>query len=405
MGTTVKPRVVIIGGGGTGAAVAYDCVLRGYRVLLLEKGSFTSGTTGRHHGLLHSGARYVAGDLQAAAECWHESQILRRITNGVIEDNGGYFVSVREKDDIAYAQQFEEGCRQARIPFRAVGTDELAATVPALTKDVQAAYAVPDASFDAWRLPMQFFASALAEGAGVRQFCEVLDIEVVDGMIDGVRYIDYEHQREERVRCDVVVNAAGVWAARVGALCSVSIALQARAGTMVSVRERMCDYVLNRLAPASNGDIVVPQRGQSIVGTTESVCEDIDLVRGSEQEVRELQARADELLPGFSTRKVHAVWAAARPLAGAQSDSSRDISRKMKCYNHREDGVDGLFSVIGGKATTLRAMAEELVDMIDIHTGHPVPCVTAQRPLVSFQKFYLHYTSARHERTMHEWMR
>ena len=134
---------MIIGGGGTAAAVAYDCARRGYDVLLLEKGSLTSGTTGRHHGLLHSGARYVGSDPQAAAECWAEAQILRRITDGVIEDNGGYFVSVRGVDDLGYRQQFEDGCHQAGIPLRTVSADELALAIPALTAAIDAAYAVP----------------------------------------------------------------------------------------------------------------------------------------------------------------------------------------------------------------------------------------------------------------------
>ena len=82
-------RVCIIGGGGTGAALAYDLSLRGLSVILYEKGEFTSGTTGRHHGQLHSGARYAVADRAIARECMEETLILRRIVPEAIEYNGG----------------------------------------------------------------------------------------------------------------------------------------------------------------------------------------------------------------------------------------------------------------------------------------------------------------------------
>ena len=81
------PQVVIVGGGGTGGALAHDLVLRGLQVTLLERGELTSGTTGRHHGLLHSGARYAVNDPESAVECITENRILRRIAPGSFEEN------------------------------------------------------------------------------------------------------------------------------------------------------------------------------------------------------------------------------------------------------------------------------------------------------------------------------
>jgi glycerol-3-phosphate dehydrogenase len=84
-----RAHVVIVGGGGTGAALAHDLVLRGLAVTLVERGEVTSGTTGRHHGLLHSGARYAVKDAESAVECIDENRILRRIAPGSFEENGG----------------------------------------------------------------------------------------------------------------------------------------------------------------------------------------------------------------------------------------------------------------------------------------------------------------------------
>jgi len=390
----VKARVVIIGGGGTGAAVAYDCALRGYPALLLERGSFTCGTTGRHHGLLHSGARYVVNDNATARECWREARILRRITDGVIEDNGGYMIAIEGLDDPGYAEQFEEGCRRAEIPIAELPAAEVKSVVPAITERIARAYRVPDASFDAWRLPMQFFTSALAQGAHLRQFCEVTEIELQGGAVNAVRYRDYETEREVRVECDIVVNAGGIWAARIADLCNIAIAVNAQKGSMLAVKGRLCNYVLNRLAPAADGDIIVPQRALTIIGTTSYSCDDIDVIESSDGEIDYLLARGDELSPTFSAQPIHAVWAAARPLAGIAGDDPHRASRKTFIRNHAADGAAGFFSVIGGKATTLRAMGEELVDELCRFSGDSALCTSAEAPLLPFQLFYHYYDTA-----------
>src|SRR2546422_11568589 len=90
--------VVVIGGGSTGAGVLRDLAMRGIEAILVEKGDLASGTTGRSHGLLHSGGRYCVNDLQAAIECVEEGRILRKIARSTIEDTGGYFGSLTASD-------------------------------------------------------------------------------------------------------------------------------------------------------------------------------------------------------------------------------------------------------------------------------------------------------------------
>src|SRR6188472_4800229 len=108
-------HVLIVGGGGTGGALAHDLTLRGLRVTLVERGEFTSGTTGRHHGLLHSGARYADNDKESAVECIEENTLLRRIAPGSFEENDGLFVAVTD-EDMAYLPAFLEGCAATGIP-------------------------------------------------------------------------------------------------------------------------------------------------------------------------------------------------------------------------------------------------------------------------------------------------
>ncbi|EQD57557.1 FAD dependent oxidoreductase domain protein, partial [mine drainage metagenome] len=84
--TQLETEVLVIGGGSTGAGVAWDSALRGFHVTLVDRGDLATGTTGRFHGLLHSGGRYVVKDPSSARECAQENLILRRVAADCIED-------------------------------------------------------------------------------------------------------------------------------------------------------------------------------------------------------------------------------------------------------------------------------------------------------------------------------
>ena len=112
--TTLTTDVLVIGGGATGAGVAWDAALRGYDVVLVDRADLAEGTSGRFHGLLHSGGRYAVKDPRAAQECIHENRILRKISSDSIEDIGGFFVTT-PFDDPAYADTFAKGCRDTGV--------------------------------------------------------------------------------------------------------------------------------------------------------------------------------------------------------------------------------------------------------------------------------------------------
>src|SRR5512144_2857093 len=100
-----KPQAIIIGAGFTGVATAHDLALRGFAVTVCERGDFCNGTSGRTHGLLHSGGRYAVKDPEAAIECIEENMILRMLVPDVIEPNGGLFIALPESD-LNYAEDF-----------------------------------------------------------------------------------------------------------------------------------------------------------------------------------------------------------------------------------------------------------------------------------------------------------
>ncbi len=380
--------VAVIGGGGTGAAVAYDLALRGLHVVLYERGELTSGTTGRHHGQLHSGARYALGDLRIARECMAETRILRRIAADSLEFNQGLFLAL-DDEGAALTPEFIAACRAADIPVAEIPVRRALEMEGRINPLARRAVLVPDGTIDAYRLALRFFASAAARGAVIHNFTEIVGIEAQGGTVSAVRVRDLRGGAETRVLTGAVVNAAGPWADRVAALAGVEVPLTAAAGVMVAVQGRLTNMVISRLRRPGDGDIVVPQRALSIVGSTQRKVPDPDGLRPEPEEISSLLSAADLLVPGFSRQPLRAAWAAARPLAGRSDDDGRSISRDIVLIDHgKQDGVRGLFSIVGGKATTLRIMGEMVADAVAPYLGNDEPCRTAVFDLYPYSQFW-----------------
>ena len=172
-------------------------------------------------------------------------------------------------------------------------------------------------------------------------------------------------------------------------MAGVDIPVRPGPGVMVSVSGRLTNMVINRLQPAGEGDILVPQRNLTVIGTTAWLTDDPDRVFPPSDHVQRLLDMGARLIPGTHQAPVHAAWCASRPLfqTGGEQDPMR-ISRGFSCIDHKDrDGLEGFISVVGGKATTLRAMAKEAADLICAKTGRNIACRTAQTPLPSYRKF------------------
>jgi glycerol-3-phosphate dehydrogenase len=383
-------RVVIVGGGGTGGALAHDLALRGLRVTLLERAELTSGTTGRHHGLLHSGARYAVNDQESAVECIAENRILRRIAPGSFEENGGLFVALTD-EDMDYRPGFVAACAACDIPTRELTGAEALRLEPGLNPALRAAVWVPDATMDAMRLPLRFFASALANGARLRPFTEVTGLELAGRRVAGVVARDHLTGRDVRLEADLVVNATGPWCGRLAAMAGAVVPVRPSPGVLLAVMGRLCDLVVNRLHPAADGDIVVPQRALSIVGTSAWTVEDPDDLEVPDEHVRVMYREGAKLVPAVASALERAAWSAARPLVGPSGGQGggRELSRTFKCFDHAAcDGIEGLVTITGGKATTLRAMAEATADLVCAKLGVDAPCRTREVVLEPHSAYY-----------------
>jgi glycerol-3-phosphate dehydrogenase len=381
-------HVLIVGGGGTGGALAHDLTLRGLKVTLVERGEFTSGTTGRHHGLLHSGARYAVSDQESAIECIEENTILRRICPGAFEENDGLFVAITD-EDMAYYDDFVRSCKECNIPIQELTPDEGLRLEPTLNPAMKAAVRVPDATMDAMRLPLRFFATAKHGGAALYDYMEALDLIVEQGSVKGAVLHDHVSGTDGEIRADLVVNATGPWSEKVASMAGVDVPITPSPGVLLALRGRLCNMVVNRMHPSGDGDIVLPQRALSVVGTSSWTVEDPDELDVPEEHVRRMYEEGTRLIPAVATAEFRAAWSAARPLIGSKgADTGRELSRTFKTIDHADDGVQGFVTITGGKATTLRGMAELCGDVVCAKLGVGAACSTREVVTLPHTAFY-----------------
>ena len=383
-----KPHAIIIGAGFTGVATAHDLALRGFDVTVVDRGPIANGTSGRTHGLLHSGGRYCVKDQEAGRECIEENLILRNIVPQVIERNEGLFVALTD-EDLAYGESFIEGAEACGIPIEELNKEETLRREPLLNPNLLVSFTVPDGTFDPLRLALAFAATAKSNGARFQLYTEVEDL-VFDsqGAVVGVKMWDRTEDIRGEIRGDIVVNATGAWAGQITAKASAHVPISPTPGIMVAYDQRLVQRTINRLTKPSDGDIILPQRRMVVVGTTSYAVEDPDYIPVIEDQISLMLEKGAELIPEIRQTKPRGIYTATRPLIGS-SGSGRSLSRTFKCYDHKEtDNVDGLVTITGGKATTLRVMAEKTADVVCNKLGVSEACVTAETPLLSYRDFY-----------------
>jgi glycerol-3-phosphate dehydrogenase len=383
-----KPTALIIGAGFTGCALAYDLTLRGFSVTVVDRGEICSGTSGRTHGLLHSGARYCVNDPEAARECIDENTILRRIARQCVEFNNGIFLALTN-EEIAFKDEFQCGAEKCHIPTSWMEKDEILTKEPAINLRVLGGFEVPDGSFDPLRLGMAFAASAKNRGAAFLPFHQVENIHVNGkSTADSVTVIDRNSNLSVQLYADMIINASGAWAGRIAGLAGVSVPVIPSPGVMVAFEKRMTNCVVNRLSLPGDGDILIPQRRMSVIGTTSFEVEDADYIPVDQEQVNLMVRRAVEMVPSIKNVKVRASYMSARPLIQSSTDS-RSISRTFKCFDHLADqGLHGFVTITGGKATTCRIMAEKTADLVCSRFNITTPCQTSETELDSYRTFY-----------------
>ena len=373
--------VVVVGGGSTGIGVLRDCAMRGYRTILLDRADLAQGTSGRFHGLLHSGGRYVVSDPESASECASENAIITRIQPHAVERTGGLFV-VTEVDDPEFGDRFLAGCAQTKVPVEEIAVGTALKAEPRLNPRITRAFAVQDGTVDGWQLAWSATQSAREYGGEALTYHKVTQVHHTSGQVTGVTAVDLKTGETVVIDCSFVLNCAGPWAGRITAMAGLpEVAVVPGRGIMIAMSHRLVNTVVNRCIYPADGDILVPIHTVCVIGTTDHKVDDPDHLEIPRAEVQQMLDAGEELIPGFrQARAVHA-WAGARPLIKddrvAASDT-RHMSRGMAVIDHSErDDVKGLITIGGGKLTTYRLMAEHIVNAMEEQMGTSHPCRTA----------------------------
>lgn len=386
-------QVLVIGGGSTGTGIARDLALRGVDVVLVEKGNLTNGTTGRMHGLLHSGGRYAVSDPPSATACLEENRILRDIAGHCIEMTGGLFAQLPEDDD-EYFDEKLRACDEIGIPTAVLTDDELEAAEPYLSPQVTRAIRVPDAAVDPFRLCVANALDAEDHGARIDTHAAVTDLVVEDGAVVGAEVTDQDDEgsagnpgadRREVIHVDHVVNATGPWAGRIAEMAGVDVDVRLSKGALTVMNVRQVDTVINRCRPKGQADIIVPHETTAILGTTDIEVEDPEGYPESGWEVDLLIDELAKLVPILTeARTIRSFWG-VRPLyepPDQATPDTTDVTRDFFLLDHASrDDRPGFTSIVGGKFATYRLMAERVADHVCDILGVPGSCRTDERPL------------------------
>jgi glycerol-3-phosphate dehydrogenase len=372
----IKTDVVIIGGGATGCGIARDLTLRGIHHYLVEKGDFANGATGACHGLLHSGARYMVNDPEAARECITENTILRKIAKKCVEVTGGLFVRL-PGDSKRFRDEFLKNSEKVGIPTEVLSPSRALDLVENLNPALEEAIKVPDCSIDPFRLCMLNAFTSRHRGGGVLIHHQVIDIVKEKGRCVGVRAQDRFTSQIKEIRAKVIINATGAWGNQIAHLSGSEAPMTLSKGSLIISNHRLTNMVINRLRPPSDGDIIVPNEAVCLAGTTSIPVDDPDSVEVDPHEVDIVATQAEQMIPKFGTTRLIRAYTGVRPLLKAQVGDGRSISRGFQIIDHN----NGMYSILGGKLSTYRLMAEKMVDTVMKAFDLNAACTTAEVPL------------------------
>jgi glycerol-3-phosphate dehydrogenase len=385
--------LLVVGGGITGAGVARDAALRGFRVLLVEKNDFASGTSSRSSRLIHGGLRYLEhGHLKLVFEASQERRRLLQLAPHLVHPlrfvwpvyagarlpYWKVLAGVTLYDVLA---AFRNVHRHARLSPAAVADAE-----PRLARDgLLGGVAYYDAATDDAHLTLINVLDAERAGAVVLNHVAVDAFTLEAGRVAGAHLVDGLTGQAVAVRARATVNATGPWSDDVRKLEGATARPRVRGskGTHLLVpHERVGNAAALTLLSPTDGRVMfaLPAGAFTVFGTTDTfTAARPDAVRASEDDVAYLLRAANTFFPAARLERADVVsaWAGIRPLVATTADSPNAASREHAI----QVTPAGVVTITGGKLTTYRIMAAQVVDVVARRIGGGLPCTTAHLPL------------------------
>lgn len=397
-GSSGKWDIVIAGGGATGLGVAVDAATRGYKTLLLEADDFAKGTSSRSTKLVHGGVRYLEqGDIPLVLEALRERGLMHQNAPHLVHHlsfivpryqwwEGPFFgIGLKVYDALAGRLNLARS--------RLLSREETIARIPNIEQEnLLGGVEYFDGQFDDSRLAVTMARTAVHHGASVLNYARVTGILKEGGLVGGVEFRDLETGEEHRVEAKVVINATGVFSDSIRQMddAAAAPAVQPSQGVhLVFDRSFLQGDSAIMVPHTDDGRVlfVIPWHGKVLVGTTDTAMEKPEIEpRATHEEVGFILRNAARYLARDPKESdILSVFAGQRPLVrppGKDGSATKAISR-----NHEVLVSDsGLVTIVGGKWTTYRKMAQDTLDHAAMLGGlEERPCVTTNLQLLGWR--------------------
>jgi glycerol-3-phosphate dehydrogenase len=389
--------IVIIGGGATGLGCAVDASSRGYKTLLLEQVDFSKGTSSRSTKLVHGGVRYLQqGDVSLVFEALKERGLMFKNAPHLVTNQsfiiptydfwGGPFYTVGLKVYDLMAGKLGLG------PSMHLSREEAIEALPTVEQEgLQGGVIYQDGQFDDSRMAISLAQTAVDYGGTVMNYCKVTGLIKEGELICGVNAEDLESGEMYSIKSKVVINATGVFADEVIQLDEPGkkdLITPSQGIHIVLDKSFLPNEHAIMVPHTSDGRVMfaVPWHNHVVVGTTDTLIDKHSLEPVAlESEIDFVLETAGQYLVKQPTRKdVLSVFAGLRPLAKPEDEqkATKEISRGHKILI----SVSGLITIVGGKWTTYRRMAEDTIEKAIMLGGLPERnCVTQHLPIHGFR--------------------
>src|SRR5690606_28724887 len=374
---TKQVDMVVIGGGATGLGVALDAALRGLSVVVLEADDLAGGTSSRATKLVHGGIRYLAqGNVSLVREALHERATFLRIAPHLAQPLGFVMPSYKCWETPFYGLGLKaydtlagkEGLGSTEFLNAYRNQKEL----PGVKRQgLKGGVMYWDAQFDDARMALALARSAVAASALVVNYCKVTELVHENDRVTGVRCQDVFTRQAFSVRAKCVINATGVWVdeirqmdSTVSARHNKSLVSPSQGVHLVVDRDFMPGEHALLVPKTRDGRVLfaVPWLGKLILGTTDTPTQSLEKEpQAFPEEVNFILNEAANYLERPPSRAdVRSIWVGLRPLvkATANEDATKSLSREHTVVV----SPSGLLTVTGGKWTTYRAIADDVLE-------------------------------------------
>jgi glycerol-3-phosphate dehydrogenase len=399
--------IVVIGGGISGAAVAYEAASQGYSVALVEKGDFGAGTSAATSKLIHGGLRYLANfELGLVRESLKERKTLENIAPNFVYPLPFLVplysdIKLRSKiilepgmilyDLLSYDKGFTWD-KNKRLPWHRLLPAEKAVELEPVIQSSTLTGAIvyyDCASLNPERLTLAFIKSAVKHGADVVNYAQVEDFVREAGSICGVLVRDLLTDHTLTLHSKLVINCGGPWADILLGIArgqTGSNHIRRSEGIHIVTREiTNANAAVGGLTPTGRPCNLVPWRGHTLIGTTDrEYIGDPDSYRVTREKIEEYIGEVNAAFYNPNLLKyedVRYAYGGLRPLVDDQTKDVYKTSRKYEIFDHAVEGLPGLVTVEGGKYTTSRNLAENVLRTVAKKFGRPAKSVTAQKHL------------------------